>query len=198
MTKLGRPKLSADVACVCGTCGKEYKVPEWQPDGRKFCSRKCWAQSRIGQPAPNRVQPQPRDCPRCGQTFLVGGSGRPPVKQIFCSQDCANYGAGEARQMTEAEAAWLAGVIDGEGSIVQVRARGRTWRLVVYNTSHPFMLRVLEVAGCGRLAERKRIADHHKRCWVWTCYGPRTRALCRQMLPWLIVKRDKALQALDE
>lgn len=36
-----------------------------------------------------RREPEARVCPKCGNSFLVGGTGHPPVRQKFCSRVCA-------------------------------------------------------------------------------------------------------------
>lgn len=35
-----------------------------------------------------KIQPEPRVCPVCGKTFEVGGRGRPPKRQVYCSHAC--------------------------------------------------------------------------------------------------------------
>jgi hypothetical protein len=56
----------------------------------------------------------------------------------------------EVRSLSEVEAAWLAGVIDGEGSIGLYRSKdGRYTQVQMSNTSEAFVKRFREVIGCG-------------------------------------------------
>jgi len=34
------------------------------------------------------IEPESRTCPVCGSTFEVGGRGRPPRRQVYCSRHC--------------------------------------------------------------------------------------------------------------
>lgn len=100
--------------------------------------------------------------------------------------------------LTDVEAAWLAAVIDCEGSIIAVHLDRPTpsIRVVVYNTNRELMERVVELTGVGKLTLRQTREPHHKPCWYWQTYSGNARRVLRQTLPWLIEKREKATAAL--
>jgi hypothetical protein len=192
--------MSRDVECKCGWCGKEYTVPDWQKTGRQFCSRECTNQARKGWTYPARAERIEKTCPECGETFIAGGAGNVRRFQTYCSAACSQKVLRhhpEARQMLDTEASWLAAVLDGEGSIIRDKNRPpSTVRIAVYNTYCPLLDRVQEVTGTGKISQRDRGNPNHAVTYTWQCYGENARNLLEQMLPWLIVKRDKARIAL--
>lgn len=100
--------------------------------------------------------------------------------------------------LSREEAAWLAGLFDGEGCISQPRKEHRaSLRLTITNTHYGLLERILEVAGVGKIIDHKAPTDRHSQTWNWQCYSDNARDLLRQMLPWLIVKREKALIAIE-
>jgi hypothetical protein len=117
--------------------------------------------------------------------------------------------------MTPTEAAWLAGFIDGEGTIYHVMAKGRysQWKLSVGNTHFPSIEYCQRIAGgIGTVQRYERSADppaarttklgwSEKRkpflSWRVTTWAD-TVSLCRQMLPYLITKRELAQRCIDE
>ena len=102
------------------------------------------------------------------------------------------------RDMSVAEAAWLAGFFDGEGSLtVYMGGRNRqypTWNLSLPNTHLGSLERCREISGAGSISEKTR--DHRfncKRIWVWQVHSQRNiAAIVTQMLPYLTIKRAKA------
>ncbi|MFY9484453.1 MAG: hypothetical protein WAP74_02420 [Patescibacteria group bacterium] len=70
----------------------------------------------------------------------------------------------EVRRLKKWEAAWLAGVIDGEGSIglYDYGRQGRRVMIQIANTNLEFLQFAHEIIGCGSLNERKKILLHIK------------------------------------
>lgn len=204
MAKLGRPKTSLDVEVQCLQCGLKRLTPEWQTAGRSYCSLACYWESRHGKPAPwLQVDPEDRTCGNCGKVFLVGGAGNRKRPSLYCSRNCANIASGHhrpERQLDGYEATWLAGLFDGEGSVIFPKGRPSSVRITISNTNLDLLNRVEEVTGTGRIIIASRVANNpkHKQAYWWQSYGNQARSLLRQMLPWLIVKREKALRALGE
>ena len=106
----------------------------------------------------------------------------------------------------EAIRAYLAGLIDGEGSIVLIdrTRRGRTFQdrsILITNTSEELMKWLVLTIGSNyrdRTKYKSTIIPHLKPIFEWHC--TRTRdiiSLLEATLPYLIVKRDKALQVLS-
>jgi hypothetical protein len=102
--------------------------------------------------------------------------------------------------MTEVEAAWLAGLFDGEGSIVCSRGSDirRSIRITVTNTRFELLEHLREVVGTGAIIVQPRREAHHSPTWYWLCHSDNARELLRQMQPWLIVKRERAAEALSK
>lgn len=198
---VGRPKRSQDVDFVCPQCGVHKVLPDYEAKRRKFCSRECF-HAAGGSGGPAKKEATPQVCPTCEKTFFTGGTGRPKRGTMYCSIRCYSLGTwrqAAPRELTPQEVAWFAGVVDSEGSIVFPRKNSRSCRLTVHNTNKEFIDRVAELSGTGTiipLAKYKQKA-HHKDAWVWQCNGENARILLRQMLPHLIIKREKALAALE-
>lgn len=126
--------------------------------------------------ANTKIIPEIKVCPRCGKSFEVGGRYRPHRKQIYCGRSCQAYARvkhAAARELSETEAAYLAGLIDGEGSIVAAKKRksdGRiTWRLQVVNTHLGVIEWVKTVTGTGGIITAKRRNIKHADLYIWEC-----------------------------
>ena len=200
----GRPAKAPKVTRVCQQCGNEWLAYEWENNTKLlYCSRECFYKSRVGRPKVLRVEPEERPCLRCGKIFLVGGEGNRQKIAKYCSRTCARHGYwGEAvhkpaRQMTEVQAAWFAGVFDGEGCVRWTRRKIiRSVALTVTNTNEELMQKVVRVTGTGKISEKRPKNPRHSRAWTWQCYGDNAQSLLRQMLPELVVKREAAEVAL--
>ena len=219
MARTGRPPKAEKTAHACKQCGKGWLAYAWSKDKNEYCSRDCFYASRVGLKR-ETAKREERACLVCGKTFLVGGTGNRPKFAKYCSRNCARQGywasirKGEvpppsrltfdgeshepARQMTENEIAWFAGVFDGEGCIGWPRRKVlHSVYLTVTNTCKPLIARIADVTGTGRVKEKlARINPRHSRAWVWACYGENARSILRQIHPWLIVKKEAADVAL--
>lgn len=110
----------------------------------------------------------------------------------------------KVNKFTETEAAWLAAAIDGEGHIrnyvAYTNANGdvRTVQIKVNMTSLEFIQRVYEITGVGRIRSRKMAKSHWKPQWEITISGWVVVPVLEQILPWLIIKREKAIEIISE
>lgn len=203
MALIGRPPKAAKLAKACQQCGKEYEIYAWENRRHKFCSRPCYALSKIGKGKP-LIAPEKRKCLNCGLEFLVGGAGNKKKWEKYCTRSCsAKYrwlhrpGHQRAREMSALETAWFAGVFDGEGCIAWPRRDClMTVRLTVANTNLAFLRQVIKISGTGKLHSRVPRSTRHTQAWMWDCYGENARIILRQILPWLIIKREAAEVAL--
>jgi len=105
--------------------------------------------------------------------------------------------------LTETEKAWLAGVIDGEGSVGIYRsADGRRIEVQVCNTHFGFITKIRDVVGCGSICTRHFHGSLHKGRKPLDQYtmkgSERGLKLLEQVLPYLIVRREKAEAILNE
>lgn len=96
-------------------------------------------------------------------------------------------------KLTDTEAAYFAGFIDGEGSFGHYND---TPRVAVSNTHLPVMKDLQRVfRGTWHLRDTK--TDRHRTCYAWVVYGDNARALCRTLLPHLREKQRQAQILLD-
>jgi len=216
--RTGRPPKAPKITRVCQQCGKEWQAYEWV-NVVLYCSRACFYKSRIGRK--RAIDPGKREhraCLQCGKTFIVGGGGNRPYIAKYCSRTCSrkaywiNVRAGETpppvnqtfdgsshampREMSEIERTWFAGLFDGEGCVGWPRRNVlHSVYLSITNTNENLMNRVAEITGTGRIKYKHR-DSRHSPIWVWACYGENARSILRQIVPWLIVKKEAAEVAL--
>ena len=84
--------------------------------------------------------------------------------------------------------AYIAGIIDGEGSI-SIRPNGHP-TLIVVNTDRTVMELLASWAGFGNIRERDR--SPHKTIFQWELSGEKAQQVLRRVLPFLIIKKAKA------
>jgi hypothetical protein len=154
---------------------------------------------------PNKkVVPQLRNCEQCDAEFLVGGRGRKRSKARFCSKRCsalARVKQPTLRTFQPIDAAYIAGVFDGEGSII-LWDRGYggrpQLRATVSNTYFPLLERIREMAGSGSIVRKVYPSETgYRDAGTWQVYGQNAVSLLEQLLPYLIVKREKAITAIE-
>lgn len=105
------------------------------------------------------------------------------------------------RNMSATEAAWLAGFFDGEGSLCCYLARKRfpNWVLSVPNTSLETLEHIRCITGVGGIGKKYEAHDNYKAQWTWSI-GSRLNvvSLCRQMLPYLVLKKKTVEEFLSQ
>jgi hypothetical protein len=106
------------------------------------------------------------------------------------------------RQLSETEAAYLAGIIDGEGTVTLTRThRGENRRPVVSisSTELPLLLYVRSVVGAGRITSKVRAQDHHSPSFAYTIYSRQALTLLNQVSPYLrTYKAGRACLLLEQ
>lgn len=194
------------VPLSCAQCGAVFEVERWQaqpgPRQKKFCSVACYRAASVGHPSYHPDPSEERTCVACGATFTVGGRGRPPKRTRFCSIECTNRGryrnGATARVLVEVDAAYLAGLIDGEGSImINPRRNTITTRLVVTNTHRGVLHWLPEVTGLGKVQAHRPEGDRHRATWMWVVNGDGALSLLTQIEPFMRIKRPQALLAIE-
>lgn len=102
------------------------------------------------------------------------------------------------RQFTREEAAWLAGVIDSDGSIsvhVNKQPEGRAPSFVAWMRIGQMMPEVVhraaEVTGVGQVMQDARGV------WSWSASAQQARWVLSRIHPWLLIKRRQALAAIE-
>jgi len=189
---------------VCEQCGKEFAPARGPNRVQKYCSKACYHQAQKGHGPYNAVKPVSVICAWCGKSFETGGRGRPKTSTLFCSRQCQAYARVKehhVKEMSIAQAAYLAGLVDGEGSIIAVKrnSEGRhTWRLQVANTKLPLLSWCIEVTGVGTIVTTKSRNDKHQDGHWWQCYSWNAYDVLRQIVPYMIIKRELALRMMAE
>ncbi len=150
-----------------------------------------------------KVDPTVKACAWCGYAFETGGRGRPGKRQRYCSQACNAFGRvkqPDTREMSTTESAYLAGLIDGEGSIVAaIIKNGRTtWRLQVASTTPIILDWCMNVTKVGTIVRRISTNPKHADSLWWQCYSWNAAEVLRQCEKYMTLKRDKALIVIAE
>lgn len=118
----------------------------------------------------------------------------------FCSKPCHdNARRKPIRKMSATDRAWLAGLFDGEGHIsidTQLGPRSRGVKIQVTNTDRALVDEVQRVTGVGYITTRYRESSNHKPTHDWHTTGGNAKALLALMLPRLIAKKDRAIEAI--
>lgn len=104
--------------------------------------------------------------------------------------------------LTDSEAAYIAGIIDGEGTITLTRThRGENRRPVVSvsSTELPLLLYVRSVVGAGRITGKARTHDHHSPSFAYVLLSRQALNLLSQIVRYLrTYKAGRARLLLDE
>jgi hypothetical protein len=98
-------------------------------------------------------------------------------------------------ELAAADAAYIAGLIDGEGTITLSRRPQDRRQLVVSiaNTERPLLDFVLERTGAGKITRKRTSAAHHTPSYCYSIANRQALALVAQLQPYLRShKRDRA------
>lgn len=109
------------------------------------------------------------------------------------------------RILSEVEKAWLAAAIDGEGTIyygMHKSSKRIPFKLYTFveiaNTNREFLENAVRICGGGRIKLMKHVVPrpNRKPCYgFWLARGG-TEIILPQVLPYLIIKREKAIACL--
>lgn len=92
----------------------------------------------------------------------------------------------EALPLSEIQAAWLAGILDGEGCLDFTR---QSPRVRVKMTDHDLILRVATMLPGARIHHEAPRQPHHKPCLVVQVHGDAAVSALRSVLPYLSSRR---------
>jgi hypothetical protein len=106
-----------------------------------------------------------------------------------------------ARQLSAVDAAYLAGLIDGEGTIALTRRHARDGRQLVLSISST-EIELLEwtrtATGVGKITRKRTVADHHAPGLTYSVANRQALAVLAAITPYLrSYKRHRALLVLD-
>lgn len=172
---------------------------------RKYCSMACYNASKQGRVVESlRKPPESRICPACQKTFLVGGVGCRSRRQHICSRACADqlrYRHGyESAILGDTDAAYLAGLADGEGTINLTTDRQSLAIRFGIGNSHLGVLEwVRDVTKVGFIHTIMPTSTNHIRRpqHYWQCNGLAAVGVLAQLLPHLKIKREQAELAIN-
>jgi len=107
--------------------------------------------------------------------------------------------------MTEAEAAYIAGLFDGEGTITYKKYKEKKkngtydcWRISmeIAMTDKSVLVWLTEVLGCGTLNKKPR-KNGHKMQYRWRCVFRDAFHVCCLLFPFAHVKLDKIQKVIE-
>lgn len=147
-------------------------------------------------------------CEQCRQPFSAKGRNR-----RFCSKRCHNamqleFGH-EVRDMSAEERAYLAGLIDGEGTVIVHDRRGRgrpnaTRPQVILGicgaslAMHDWVSRTTEVGRWHLMPESaSAVVKRNSDVFQWRVIGNTAIGVLRQTLPYMVEKRPRAEFAIN-
>ena len=102
----------------------------------------------------------------------------------------------EVNGMDQTDAAYIAGLIDGEGTVtLSRRHRNENRHLVVSisNTDRPLLEYVLNTVGAGKITGKKTSQSHHTPSYTYAISNRQAMALLKQTVPYL--KTYKAIRS---
>ena len=106
----------------------------------------------------------------------------------------------QIQSLRPTDAAYIAGLIDGEGTVTLTRKhRNENRQLCVSISSTEINLLdfVLSVAGVGKITNKQVSKSHHSHSYAYSVYNRQALALLEQILPFLkSYKRDRAAAIL--
>lgn len=97
---------------------------------------------------------------------------------------------------------YLAGLVDGEGCIRLHPSNKGIYRkyyprLQVTNT-YKLLLDMLVSQYGGAIHGPKKGKSSYKDCWDWRITGDKARQLLKDLIPFLIIKKEKAIEVLSK
>ncbi|SHU73052.1 Uncharacterised protein [Mycobacteroides abscessus subsp. abscessus] len=129
-----------------------------------------------------------KNFPKCS----VCGSRCSHNRATVCA-NCRSNALPELRKMSATETAWLAGLIEGEGSFLSAGGRKRVH---VTMTDRDIVERLASVTGVGSVYELARRKPHHKQAYKWDVGRAQTASSVAEAIYPLLCTRRRA-QAIE-
>lgn len=106
------------------------------------------------------------------------------------------------KPMTDAAAAWVAGILDGEGWLGLNNTKGVRGRplprITVGMTHKPTVEMLCDLTGVGYISERKPQKPTHNPLHVWNVHRVlHVQQLLTRVLPFMVTKREKAYELIS-
>ncbi|MBN7795089.1 LAGLIDADG family homing endonuclease [Parahaliea mediterranea] len=94
-----------------------------------------------------------------------------------------------AQTLSDTEAAYIAGLVDGEGTITLTRKHrneNRQLALTISSTERGMLDFVLARTGVGKITNKRRSKAHHQDSFAYAVYNRQALQLIRQIGPYLL------------
>ena len=105
-------------------------------------------------------------------------------------------GKGKAKLISDSDAAYIAGLIDGEGTVTLTRRHRNENRQVcvaISSTERPMLEHVLEVVGVGKITNKAPSSERHAPSFTYNISNRQALHLLEFVIPWLkSYKRERA------
>ena len=105
------------------------------------------------------------------------------------------------KQLSTEVAAYIAGLVDGEGTVTLTRIHAKENRRIVVsiaNTEHQILRFVIDQVGAGKITRKKTTSDRHTPSFCYAITSRQALALLRQIVPHLQShKRQRASWRCD-
>jgi hypothetical protein len=103
------------------------------------------------------------------------------------------------RRLSDTEAAYVAGIIDGEGTITLTKTHRRENRrpvISISSTEMPLLRYVQAVVGAGRITRKMRTREHHSPSFAYAISSRQALALLARVTPYLRTYKSQRAQLL--
>ena len=90
----------------------------------------------------------------------------------------------QVKNLTPVQSAYIAGLVDGEGTITLTRkhrSENRRLALTVSSTERKLLEYVLEVVGAGIITNKRVYRSHHRASWTYQIFNRQALDLLRQI-----------------
>lgn len=89
---------------------------------------------------------------------------------------------------------WLAGIVDGEGSIFLTRHHKTEFRaptISITNSSKTIIAEIVRITGINSVSKQKKYKAHHKQCYLWKTSYRKAIEIIKLVEPYLIDEKKK-------
>ncbi len=189
---------------ICLQCGADFLREGNRP--YRYCSRACTYTAQTGRPSPQQRTLIARHCQFCGSQFQSPSSAG--ARASYCSRSCQGLAKSikgkSPRRLSVSEAAYLAGQIDADGSILIDPRKDRhtpsrpSIRVDVTCCHRPLMDWLIETTGLGYVIAHpaNRYPTARQTIYHWRASSLSAAAILFQTEPFMMEKRERARQAL--
>jgi hypothetical protein len=106
----------------------------------------------------------------------------------------------EVKVLSEADAAYIAGLIDGEGTITLTRKHrneNRQLCVSISNTERVLLEFVLKTVGAGKITGKRTTQPHHTPSYTYSIYNRQALSLVGQLSPFLRSYKSKRAAIIE-